>query len=330
MDSNLNYGANNEYPLHFYIHLFFVFVGFLIYLTAIILFQIFFEKLSLIKEEIFTFIIINSFKSLLEILLSSSIKKEIIIYLIGIIEFYLIIRYINKCLTTSKLTENSQQFELEYRYFIILGFIISSFPYEKTLQLQGKYVFSYDTISIILSILFFRYVNIKMQLLLDYLKEKKMQISEPDIYLHYLKAQYFFTQFNIVNTIFYSILFFVITYNIIKILNLFFEWESLSIYLNLIFEEAIYCSIISGCLILFYSLNVYNVKIPDKRRNEIEDNSHVIEVEIQQDDNTNYSKRKKKDKKKKINNSDNVDENNDNNEKENTISKIPEETEKLK
>ena len=79
-----------------------------------------------------------------------------------------------------------------------------------------------------------------------------------------------------------------------------------------------------------YSLNVYNVKIPDKRRNEIEDNSHVIEVEIQQDDNINYSKRKKKDKKKKINNSDNVDENNENNEKENTISKIPEETEKLK
>lgn len=166
-----------------------------------------------------------------------------------------------------------------------------------------------------------------MQLLLDYLKEKKMQISEPDIYLHYLKAQYFFIQFNIVNTIFYSILFFVITYNIIKILNLFFEWKSLSIYLYLIFEEAIYCSIISGGLILFYSLNVYNVKIPNKRRNDSDDNLHVIEVEIQQDENTNYSKRKKKDKKKKTDNSENDDEDN---EKEKTISKISEETEKLK
>lgn len=335
MDSDLNTESNIEYPLYIYIHLFFVFVGFILYLTAIILFKVFFDKLSLIKNEIFTFIFINSFKSFLEILLSPSITKEFIIYLFGIIEFYLVIAYINKSLTTNKISENNNQiYELEYRYYIILCFVISSFPYENVVNLSGKYIFSYDTINIILSILFFRYINIKMQLLLDCLKEKKTQNSETtDIYLTYMKAEYYYTQFSIINIIFYATLFFVLIYNVIKILNLFFEWKTLSIYLILIFKEAIYCSIMAGGLIFFISLNIYNYVEPEKRNNESGDdlhlsNSSVIEVEIQQEENTNNSKRKKKGKKKKEKkNNKNEDEDS---EKEKGNSKISEETEKLK
>jgi hypothetical protein len=335
MDSDLNNESNNEYPLYIYIHLFFVFVGFIIYLTGIILFKVFFDNLSLIKNEIFTFILINSFKSFLEILLSSSITKEFIIYLFGIIEFYLVITYINKSLTTTKISENNNQiYELEYRYYIILCFVISSFPYENVVNLSGKYIFSYDTINIILSILFFRYINIKMQLLLDCLKEKKVQNSETtDIYLTYIKAEYYYTQFSIINIIFYATLFFVLIYNVIKILNLFFEWKTLSIYLILIFKEAIYCSIMAGGLMSFISLNIYNYVEPEKRNNESGDdlhlsNSSVIEVEIQQEENTNNSKRKKKGKKKKEKKSNQNEDEDSEKEKEN--SKISEETETLK
>ena len=173
-----------------------------------------------------------------------------------------------------------------------------------------------------------------MQLLLDYLKEKKTQNSETtDIYLTYAKAEYYYTQFSIINIIFYATLFFVLIYNVIKILNLFFEWKTLSIYLILIFKEAIYCSIMSGGLIFFVSLNIYNYVMPDKRNHESGDDLHlsnfsVVEVDIQQEENSNNTKRKKKGKKKKekkINKNEDED-----NEKEKVNSKISEETEKLK
>lgn len=336
MDSQLNNETNNEYPLYFYIHLFFVFVGFLIYLTAIILFQLFYRRLSYIKREIFNYILLNSIKSFLEIILYSSIKKEFILYFIGIIEFYLLITYINRALTSQKISENYQGYELEYRYFILLGFIIVSFPYEKFFNLTGKYIFSLYTINIVLAILLFRYVNIKMQLLLDYLKEKKLTNSEiPDIYLSYMKANYYYNNFNNINIIFDVTLIFVIIYNLIKILDLFFEWKELSIYLNLIFEECIYCSLIAGCLIFFFSLNKDSLLSPGIRKLGNGETINiakytVVDVDIQQDESINYTKRKKKDKEREINIDKEKENNGEDTEKEKSNRKITEEAEQLK
>lgn len=332
MESSLDSESNNEYPIYLYIHLFFVFFGFLIYITGIILFKFFFQKLSLIKKEIFTFIIMYSFKSLLEILLSPSMKKEIIIYIIGIIEFYLIITYINKCLTSQKISDNNQIYEIEHKNYILFIFIIVYFPYERIINLTGKYIFSIYTINIILSILFFRYINIKIQLLLDYLKEKKTSNSNlPEIELQYMEEHYYYTQFNIINVIFYMTLIFAIIYNIIKILELFFEWKLLSIYLTLIFTEAIYCSLISGGLLFFFSINLHNL-IKTKRKNEIH-TFKVIDIDVQkdQDEISNDSKTKIHEKTEKTKNKkENKNEDLDNDDKEKIDLKISEETERLK
>lgn len=334
MDSNFYNESNNEYPIYFYIHLFFVFVGFLIYLIALILFQMCFNQISYIKKEIFTFIIINSFKCFLEIVLFPSMIKEYIIYVFGIVEFYLIMTYINKSLTSQIISENSQIYELEYRYYIIIAFIVCSFPYEKTFNLTEKYAFSYDTIIIALAILLFRYINIKIQLLLDYLKEKKMTNYEiPDFYLSYNQANYYYTNFNIINIIFCITLVLVITYNVIKILGLFFEWKELFIYLIILCEDFIYCSLIAGCLIFFFSLNRNNLTEKGKIENEEEVNISklsVVDVDIQQDENNNNSKRKKKDKKKQIKLDKQIDNKDEINENENTNIKVSEENEKLK
>ena len=92
-----------------------------------------------------------------------------------------------------------------------------------------------------------------MELLLEYLKEKKMATSAiPDIYLPTKKAKFYYNEFNIINYIFDLILGLVIVYYLLKILDLFIVWKIISIYLILIFEEAIYCSIVVNNLLFFY------------------------------------------------------------------------------
>ena len=269
MDSDIKEKSENDYPTYFYIHLFFVFMGLIMYILIVFLFQMYYKSTSFIKREIFTFILINSFKSFLEITLSSSLMKEIILYIIGIIEFYLILKYINKCFTTKKLSPNGYTFKIKHFFYIIILFIACSFPYEKVFELSPKYIVSNNIINIILAIILFRNINIKMQLLLDYLKEKKMTNSTiPDIYLPYMKAHYYFTNFKIINVFFYLFLFSVISYYSVKILDLFLEWQLITKYILLFTEESIYICVIISCLIFFYSFNKNKLIKGGKRRHK--------------------------------------------------------------
>ena len=67
-----------------------------------------------------------------------------------------------------------------------------------------------------------------MQLLLEYLREKKMATSAiPDIYLPNVKANYYYNNFYIINILFYLILGLTIVYYILKILDLFFLFKTI-------------------------------------------------------------------------------------------------------
>lgn len=335
MNSQLNTHLENDYPIHFYIHLFFVFIGFIIYIMAILLFKYYFNNISFIKREIFTYIILNSFKSFLDITLSESFVREIIIYIFDSIEFYLILSYINKCLSSKKLAQDTSSYELEYLYYFIFVYMIVFFPYEETLNLSGKLAFSYNTLKISLSILLFRYISIRMQLLLEYLKEKKMATSTiPDIYLPYMKAQFYYTKFNIINYIFDLILGLVIIYYLLKILDLFIIWKIISIYLILIFEESIYCSLIVSNLLFFYSFNKKRLlkwrrrKKREKTEEEVNLSKYgVTDIDIQQDENNNNPAEKEKSTiKEQLDKEDN----NTNEEKNTANEKAIEESESLK
>ena len=117
----------NEYPTYFYIHLFFVFTGLIFYAFAYFLFIFIVKDISYIKKEVFTFLVVNSLKSIVEITLSTSLTKEIIIYFFEISEFYLVLTYINKSLTTKKISQNTSNYELEHFYYIMALFIIFFF-----------------------------------------------------------------------------------------------------------------------------------------------------------------------------------------------------------
>ena len=338
MDSNTE-EQPDENKIYFYIHLFFAFTGMIIYITAILIFSLYVKYCALIKREVFTYIIINSFKSFLEIILSCSLKKDIIIYAIGIIEFYLILTYINKSFTTKKISNNNPNFELNYLYYIVLIFVVSSFPYEKIFNLSGKYIFTSNTVNIILSILLFRYINIKMQLILELLKEKKMTNSViPDLYLPYMKANYYYKNFIIINFIFYICLFSTLVYYCIKITDLFLEWKNISRYILLFCEETTYNCIKLSCLIFFYTFNKNKLVKGGKKKGKKEEyvqnsniaNFSVIDVDIQQDENINLTQRKRAKDRNKETKLD-KEEDNENEEKEKTNNtKNNEESESLK
>ena len=258
--------------------------------------------------------------------------KELIIYCFGIIKFLLIILYLSKCFTSRKISPYNSNFILHYKYLLVLLYSITSFPFEKCFTLSEKYIFSINIINIILVFLLFRYINSKMGLLLDYLKDKKMTSSAiPDIYLPYMRAHYYYTNFNKINSLFYLSLILGIDYYIIKILNICLEdWKLIFKFLSLFIEESFYCSLIIACLIFFYSLNKNQLNKGSKRKEEggEEENFNkftVIDVDIQQDENTNLSERKRKREK----SNDNDDENEDDKEKNNNI-KVTEESETLK
>ena len=332
MDSKLKDEQINENSLLYFIHIILAVVGFLLYIVIYLLFQFYEGAPSLIKKQIFTFILLNSFKSISEIIFTPSLTKELIIYCIGVIEFYLIISYLNDCFTTKKISVNSSNFELEYIYYILFLFIVCYFPYEKTFDLSEKFILLFNIVNIILLIILFRYINIKMGLLFDYLKDKKMTNSAiPDIYLPYIRAHYYYTNFNKINNIFYLSLFLGITYYSIKILDLYLiEYKTIFKYLSFINEECFYCSIIIACIIFFYCLNKKHLNKRGKRRDENgEDvnlaNFTVIDVDIQQEEDAKLSGRKKRNKKKEIDN----DEDEEEKEKTNNAKGI-EETETLK
>ena len=332
MDAKLKDESTNKSSLFFLVHLFLAILGFLIYIISFLLLQFYYAAPSLIRKEFFLFILFNSFESLIEVIVTPSMTKELIIYCFGIIKFLLIILYLSKCFTSRKISPYNSNFILHYKYLLVLLYSITSFPFEKCFNLSEKYIFSFNVINIILVFLLFRYINGKMGLLLDYLKDKKMTSSAiPDIYLPYMRAHYYYTNFNKINSLFYLSLILGIDYYIIKILNICLEdWKLIFKFLSLFIEESFYCSLIIACLIFFYSLNKNQLNKGNKRKEEggEEENFNkftVIDVDIQQDENTNLSERKRKREK----SNDNDDENEDEKEKNNNI-KVTEESETLK
>lgn len=319
MDAKLKDESTNKTSLFFLAHLFLAILGFLIYIISFLLLQFYYGSPSLIRNEFFIFILFNSFESLVEIIATPSMTKEMIIYCFGIIKFLLIILYLNKCFTSRKISPYNSNFILDYKYLLVLLYSITSFPFEKCFTLSEKYLFSINIINIILVILLFRYINGKMGFLLDYLKDKKMTSSAiPDIYLPYMRAHYYYANFNKINSIFYLSLILGIAYYIIKILNICLEdWKYILKFLGLFIEESFYCSLIIACFTFFYALNKNQLNKGNKRKEEGGEEENftkftVIDVDIQQDESTNLSERKRKREKSNDNDDENEDEKNNN------------------
>ena len=297
MDSNPTEKNTDEYAIYIYIRFFFTTIGIISYLLACVLSELYYKAPGLIKSEIFTYILFHTFKHIVEMILPQS-SSPIFLYCFGIVEFFLILSHLNKCFTSKNITENTSLYKLEYRYYILAAFIISSFPYENYFKLIDQIKFTLYMIKLVLSILFFRYINIKMILILEYLKDKKVtNNSIPDLYLPYVKANYYYTNFNKINKLFYLTFALISVYNVINILNIFFDWTMLYKFLVFFSQECIYLSVVASCLMYFYCLNkdlLSDSKILKEPKDETAalNKFRVIDVEIQHEEDENILDKK--------------------------------------
>ena len=288
------------YSIYNYIEFFFTGVGIITYLLSCLLLEFYYKSPNFIKNEIFTYILFHTLKNLVRIILPDS-TNAIFLYCFGIIEFFLILSHLNKCFASKNISENTNLYELTYRFFILAVFIVCSFPYENYFKLIDQYIFTLYILNLILSIIFFRYINIKMNLILDYLKDKKVtNTSIPDLYLPYVKANYYFNNFNKINNIFCVTFSLVIIYYVINIINLFFDLKILYKYLVFLTQEFIFISVAIACLIYFYCLNkdsFNNNKVPKEKEEAAALNKfRVIDVDIQHEDDDNNQKVNNKNK----------------------------------
>ena len=279
----------DEYAIYMYIRFFFTVVGIITFLLSCLLFHLYFKAPNLIKSDIFIYIFFHTIKNFVEIILPQS-SNDIFIYCFGVIEFFLILSHLNKCFTSKKISENTNLYELKYRYFILATFALSTFPYEIYFKLIDQYIFSLYILNLILSIIFFRYINIRMNLILEYLKDKKVTNSSiPELYLPYVKANYYYTNFNKINKIFCITLTLVIIYYILNILNLFFDLKIIHKYLMFLSQEFIYISILVSNLMFFYCLNKDSFKDNKTAKEESAawNKFRVIDVDIQHEEDEN-------------------------------------------
>lgn len=320
----------NEYPIYSYIHLFFIFTGFISYIFAFVISYLYLKNLSFVINRIFTFLFLSTLKSLLKLVLETTLKKEIIIYCIGVVEFYLLLTYLNRSFTSKKISQNTSSYAINYLFFILLAYTTVSFPFIKAFNLSKKYAFLYNIINILYIFLLYRYINIKLRLLLEYLKDNiKADSSIPNLYLQYTKAHFYYTNFNNVNILFFIICILSICYHTIKILDLLLNWHNFSIYLIIIIPKIIDCCLLISFFLLFFNFNKNKIIKKGKKRKATGEEGNlskfsVVDVDIQQDENTNLSERKRNKNKEK------EEENNEEDSKEKTHLKISEESETLK
>lgn len=301
MDSNLKTQPIIAISLSTMIYFFSATIGLILYITAFFLFKYYFNDSTLITHEIFTFILFFSLKQVMELILPDSMITELTLFCAGVICFYLLLAYINRCFTSKKLSENSLNLELYHRHYICLIYILCAFPIIKILNLPDIFILCENIINIILVIFLYRYISYRFQLLLEYLKEKKTTNSNiPDIYLPYMRANYYYTNFSFIYNVFFCGIVLIICKFSLNVLYITFKWSFICHLILLSGKASSFC-FIYGCLIFCYS---YNKRLFEYGKNELNDEEvniakfSVVDVDIQQDDKEDSSMRMKKIKKK--------------------------------
>ena len=285
IDPDIKKLLENSFSTSSIIQMIFSSIGLIFYLIISLLFKFYYKCPSLIKKEIFSFIFLCSLKSLLELILISSTTNYMTSYFIEIFSFYLIIIYINKCLTSEQLFNNSNYFGLTYKSYICIVYLLISFPFAKIYNLSEKYIFSIYLAKMIIIIITYKYIKGKIELLLDYLKEKNEAmtiINENN--LSYIDLNFYYTSFKSVNYLFFNSFIFIICYFLINLVHILIKWEFLTSMAIACQNFGIFCLII-GCLLLCYCFNKTLLDNGKKLEEENGQKLNEINVKIQHNEN---------------------------------------------
>ena len=278
----------NSISMYIIMESIFSIIGVFFYISLILLFGFYYKCLIFIKENIFTFILVNSLTPLISLFINNPIYKNVFSFLSQTIQFSLILYFIDKCFTSPNLSKDKKDFEISYKIYIILIFMISSFPFYNYLELFEKTIFDQNVIRMVPIILLYEQIREKFQILFDYLNEKKVKPNDSD--MPHEIVYYYYNIFKIISKMFYTSFFLFFLYLGLKLFgkhafNFKTTFEYICLFINLF---AIY-SLVVGCILLFYSINRNKLERPEKnlkRKDALEDleTFRVIEIDCSQED----------------------------------------------
>jgi hypothetical protein len=181
-------------------------VGIFFYFTNIILFLFYYNCIVFIKEEIFSFIFLKSITFLIELFIDNHIYKYLFKYCSQVIVFSLLLLHINKCLTQKKIIENIKDLEINDKIYIMLIYMLSFFPYEFMFDLQFFERVLQLVIKMVLAIYFYSYVDKKIKIMLDRLREQQIKSKNEINYLMGCKENYYLKMLRTINSMYLTAL----------------------------------------------------------------------------------------------------------------------------
>ena len=181
-------------------------VGIFFYFTNIILFLFYYNCIVFIKEEIFSFIFLKSITFLIELFIDDHISRYLFKYWSQVIVFSLLLLHINKCLTQKKIIENIKDLEISDKIYIMLIYMLSFFPYEFMFELQFFERVLQLVIKIVLAIYFYSYVDKKIKIMLDRLREQQIKSKNEINYLMGCKENYYLKMLRTINSMYLTAL----------------------------------------------------------------------------------------------------------------------------
>lgn len=236
------------------IQLSFSLIGILFYFSIIILFLFYYNCIILIKEEIFSFIFITSVLSLIEIFIDNETFRSLFIYITQIIAFSLLLAYLNKCLTQKIIVEDIKDLEINDKIYILLIFMLCSFPFQSFLDLQIFERYVQYILKMVLAALLYYLIYKRMKLIIERLNEQKLESKKENNYLMGSKENYYVKMIKTINMMYLIGFILLIFFMGIKIYMLHIYTE----YIEYFGKTVYYCgfsSIILAELLLFFCIN---------------------------------------------------------------------------
>ena len=236
------------------IQLSFSLIGILFYFSIIILFLFYYNCIILIKEEIFSFIFITSVLSLIEIFIDNETFRSLFIYITQIIAFSLLLAYLNKCLTQKIIVEDIKDLEINDKIYILLIFMLCSFPFQSFLDLQIFERYVQYILKMVLAALLYYLIYKRMKLIIERLNEQKLESKNENNYLMGSKENYYVKMIKTINMMYLIGFILLIFFMGIKIYMLHIYTEYIEYFGKTVYYSG-FSSIILAELLLFFCIN---------------------------------------------------------------------------
>lgn len=236
------------------IQLSFSLIGILFYFSIIILFIFYYNCIILIKEEIFSFIFITSVLSLIEIFIDNETFRSLFIYITQIIAFSLLLVYLNKCLTQKIIVEDIKDLEINDKIYILLIFMLCSFPFQSFLDLQIFERYVQYILKMVLAALLYYLIYKRMKLIIERLNEQKLESKNENNYLMGSKENYYVKMIKTINMMYLIGFILLIFFMGIKIYMLHIYTEYIEYFGKTVYYSG-FSSIILAELLLFFCIN---------------------------------------------------------------------------